>query len=285
MTEAQWKLVMDQRGVTITNDRFEFRTTGSSQETVGDALDDAALEAALDGAESSQMEAIISELQTMTRRTYGQFCGLSRALEVIGERWSMLIIRDLLVSSLTLNELQKGLPRIPTDLLCTRLKELEHTGIVDKVVLTEPQGSVVYELTDYGRELDRITLQLAAWGARMLGEPRPEDIVTPASVIMAMRSTFQASQAKGLKADYEIHLGELVFHCRIDEGEMVAGEGTLPAPDFVMDPGPYLRPLMAGEVDPHQLISNKAFPFTGNPELLVRFAKVFHIPQSATDHD
>src|SRR5262249_58408763 len=137
---AQWKLVMDQQGVTITNDRFELRTTGSQSDFDGDlALDDAALEAALAGAESSQMEAIISELQTMTRRTYGQFCGLSRALEVVGERWSLLIIRDLLVSSRTLTELQRGLPRIPTDLLCTRLKELEHAGIVGRRVVAEPE--------------------------------------------------------------------------------------------------------------------------------------------------
>jgi DNA-binding HxlR family transcriptional regulator len=140
MTEAQWKLVMDQQGVTIASDRFEFRTgTGGSRPAGEDmAMDDAALEAALESAESSQMEAIISELQTMTRRTYGQFCGLSRALEVVGERWSMLIIRDLLVSSRSLTELQRGLPRIPTDLLCTRLKELEHTGIVGRRVLSDP---------------------------------------------------------------------------------------------------------------------------------------------------
>jgi DNA-binding HxlR family transcriptional regulator len=290
MTEAQWKLVMDQRGVTITNDRFEFRTTGATQaQPVGDdlAMDDAALEAALEGAESSQMEAIISELQTMTRRTYGQFCGLSRALEVVGERWSMLIIRDLLVGPRSLNDLQRGLPRIPTDLLCTRLKELEHTGIVSRRVLTDPdsQGKVVYELTDYGRELDEITLALGLWGARMLGDPRPEDIVTAASLIMAMRATFQPEAAKGIKADYEIHFRDIVFHCRINDGKITAGEGTLPAPDLVMEPGRMLKPLMAGELDPYEVIHHRSFPFTGDPDLLVQFAKVFHIPQNATDHD
>src|SRR5690349_16667318 len=147
MTEAQWKLVRDQQGVTIASDRFEFRTVPSGEHPAGEdmAMDDAALVAALEQAESSQMEAIISELQTMTRRTYGQFCGLSRALEVVGERWSMLIIRDLLVSARTLTELQRGLPRIPTDLLCTRLKELEHTGILNRKVVSDPElgGSVV----------------------------------------------------------------------------------------------------------------------------------------------
>lgn len=249
-------------------------------------MDDAALEAALEGAESSQMEAIISELQTMTRRTYGQFCGVSRALEVIGERWAMLIIRDLLVSPRSLTVLQRGLPRIPTDLLCTRLKELEHTGIISRRVVAdpEPSGSVVYELTDYGRELDEITLKLGLWGARMLGEPRQEDIVTTASLIMAMRATFQPHAARGFKADYEIHSGDIVFHARINNGEIIAGEGTLPAPDLVMEPGLLLRPLMTGELDPNEVIKNKSFPFTGDPSLLARFAKVFHIPQSSTDH-
>jgi DNA-binding HxlR family transcriptional regulator len=282
MTETQWKLVMDQQGVTITNDRFEFRTVGS-QPAAGDdvAMDDAALEAALEGAESSQMEAIISELQTMTRRTYGQFCGLSRALEVVGERWSMLIIRDLLVSPRSLNDLQRGLPRIPTDLLCTRLKELEHTGIIDRTVVSD---AVLYELTDYGRELDGITLQLGLWGARMLDEPRPEDIVTPASLIMAMRATFQPEAARGLTAGYEIHLKDIVFHCRIVDGTLIAGEGTLPAPDLVMEPGRMLKPLLSGDLDAREAARTRAFPFTGDPALLVRFAKVFHIPQNASDH-
>jgi DNA-binding HxlR family transcriptional regulator len=287
MTEAQWKLVMDQQGVTITNDRFEFRTTGA-QPAAGDdiAMDDAALEAVLDGAESNQMEAMISELQTMTRRTYGQFCGLARALEVLGERWAMLIIRDLLVSPRTLIELQRGLPRIPTDLLCTRLKELEHTGVVDRKVLTdrEPGGAVVYELTDYGRELEHITLELGLWGARMLDTPRQEDIVTPASLIMAMRATFQPEAARGFKVDYEIHLGTIVLHCRIDDGQIVVGEGTLPAPDLVMEPGQMLKPMLTGELDPIEVINNRRFPFTGDPALLMQFVKVFHIPQSATDH-
>jgi DNA-binding HxlR family transcriptional regulator len=287
MTDAQWKLVMDQQGVTITNDRFEFRTGGSQPPASEDAdLDDVALEAALNGAESNQMEAIISELQTMTRRNYGQYCGLSRALEVIGERWSMLIIRDLLVNPRSLTDLQRGLPRIPTDLLCTRLKELEHTGIVDRKVLSDPEpgGAVVYELTEYGRELDDIALRLGLWGARMLGEPRPEDIVTVASLIMAMRATFQPEAARGLKADYEIHLGEIVWHCRINDGQIIAGEGTLHAPDMVMEPGRMLKPLMSGELDPNEVINNRSFPFTGDPSLLVQFAKIFHIPQSSSDH-
>lgn len=280
MTEAQWKLVMDQQGVTIASDRFEFRTSSARPMGEDMALDDAALEAALEQAESSQMEAIISELQTMTRRTYGQFCGLSRALEVVGERWSMLIIRDLLVSARSLTELQRGLPRIPTDLLCTRLRELEHTGIVTRRVLPEPEpsGSVVYELTNYGRELDDIALRLGLWGARMLGDPRPEDVVTAASLIMAMRSTFRPQASYGFTASYEIHVGELVINCRVNDGTIEAGEGTLPAPDMVMEPGRWLRLLMTGEVSANDVIKNRSFPYTGNPALLVQFARFFHIP-------
>jgi DNA-binding HxlR family transcriptional regulator len=287
VTEAQWKLVMDQQGMTIASDRFEFRTGAGVPRPAGDglAMDDAALAAALESAESSQMEAIISELQTMTRRTYGQFCGLSRALEVIGERWSMLIIRDLLVSPRTLTTLQRGLPRIPTDLLCTRLKELEHTGIVARRVVAEPEpaGSVLYELTDYGRELDDIALPLGLWGARMLGDPRPEDIVTAASLIMAMRSTFQPAASLGFKADYEIHVGEIVINAQINDGTIIAGEGTLPAPDMVMEPGRLLKSLMTGEVSPQEVINHKSFPYTGHSALLTRFAQLFHIPGASQE--
>lgn len=277
MTAAQWKLVMDQQGVTITNDRFQFTTlAGEPVAAKLVPMDDAAMEAALVQAESAQMEAMVADLQAMTRRTYGQYCGLTRAVEVLGERWVMLIIRDLLVSPKSVQELHTGLPRLAEETLVSRLGELERTGIVQR---TEGSDPVVYELTSYGADVDDAILKLGLWGARMLDDPRPEDIVTPDSVVMALRSMFVPEKAKGLHASYELRVDdEITVHARINDGTITAGRGPLPGADLVLEPGDMLMPILTGEVDAADVVKNKSFYYTGDPSLLIKFGEIFHIP-------
>ncbi|MDP9847471.1 winged helix-turn-helix transcriptional regulator [Streptosporangium lutulentum] len=213
----------------------------------------------------------------MAGRTYGQFCGLSRALEIVGERWALLIVRDLLVGPRRFTDLRRGLPKIPTNILSSRLKELEHTGIVRRRVLPRPAASVVYELTEYGRELDDIVLRLGRWGARALGEPGPEDIVTPDSLIMALRSTFGAEAARGTRVGYELHVGEVVVHARVDDGVLDIGEGPLAGADLVLETGAEIRCLMTGELDPGEAVESGTVRVTGDPALLNRFTEIFRI--------
>jgi len=163
MTHARWKLVVDGESVTIASDRFRLTTSGSPSALTDLSTDDPST----DPADSGQIEAIIAELQTMTRRTYGQYCGLSRALEIIGERWSLLIIRDLLVGPRSVAELQRGLPRIAADILGTRLGELERTGVVQRGGSSRPDGAPAYELTGWGKELEDIVYRLGRWGTRL----------------------------------------------------------------------------------------------------------------------
>src|ERR1700736_888902 len=127
----------------------------------------------------------------MRTRAYGQFCGLARALEIVGERWAMLIVRDLLVSPKRFTDLHRGFPRIPTNVLASRLKELETAGVVRRRLLPRPAGSIIYELTEYGAELEDTVVHLGRWGAKSLGDPRCEEIITADSLVMAMRSTFR----------------------------------------------------------------------------------------------
>jgi DNA-binding HxlR family transcriptional regulator len=269
MTEARWKLVVDGQSVTIASDRFQFTTNGAQS-----ALDDLEVD---DAAESSQIEAIVSELQTMTRRTYGQFCGLSRALEIIGERWALLIIRDLLVGPKKVADLQRGLPRMAIDILGTRLNEMERTGVVRRSVSPDETGAAVYELTEWGKELEDIVYRLSRWGTRLLEDPRPEDIVTPDSMVMALRSTFRPEAARGLTANYELRLGEIVIHARIEDGVLSAAEGAIPDADLVIEPGMVLRSLMAGEIEPAEAIENGSVQLSGDPGLLTRFVDAFRI--------
>ena len=213
----------------------------------------------------------------MAKRAYGQFCGLVRALELVGERWTLIIVRDLLVGPQRFSDLRRGLPRIPTNILSARLKELEQAAIVHRRILPRPSGSVVYELTEYGNELEEIVLRLGRWGARLLTKPGPEEIVTANSMIMAMRSTFRPKEARGLDVSYELRLGEVVIHMSIKNGRLTAAEGALPDADLVIKTGPGVKVLMTGEVSPAEAIANRSVRLSGDSRLLSRFVDTFHI--------
>lgn len=213
----------------------------------------------------------------MSARVYGQYCGFARALEIIGERWALLIVRDLLVGPKRFTDLHRGLPGIPTNVLTARLKELEETGVVERRVLPRPERSVVYALTAFGAELEDVVIRLGLWGAKTLGEPRPDEIVTPDSLIMALRSTFRAEAARKLRASYELRMGPIVIHVRIRAGKLQVAEGPLPSADVVIETGPAIKALMTGEVTPAQAIRTKSVRLIGDRRLLDRFVEVFRI--------
>ena len=113
----------------------------------------------------------------VTARSYRQHCGIARALDLVGERWALLVIRELVLGPRRFTDLREGLPGIATNVLSQRLRELARDGIVARRKLPAPAASNVYELTEYGRELVPITLALGRWGARSMG-PRQEGQTT-----------------------------------------------------------------------------------------------------------
>jgi DNA-binding HxlR family transcriptional regulator len=213
----------------------------------------------------------------MKKRAYGQFCGLVRALEIVGERWALLIVRDLLVGPRRFTDLRQGLPKIPTNILSARLKELEEAGIVQRRVLPRPSGAVVYELTEYGGELEDVVLRLGRWGAKSMTEPGPDDIVTVDSMIMALRSTFRPEAAGDGDVGYELRLGPITIHARVSDGRLEVAEGELPGADLVIETGPAIKALMAGEITADEAIAAGSVRLTGDPALLARFADTFRI--------
>ena len=141
--------------------------------------------------------------------------------------------------------------------------------------LPRPPGGTAYELTAFGRDLEEIVLALGRWGARTLAEPRPDEIVTLLSLIMAMRSTFDRAAAAGVHAGFELRLGPVVIHLRVDDGALDAGEGSLPAADLVIETGPAIKALMAREMTPADAIAAGAVVLTGDSALLERFVAMF----------
>jgi DNA-binding HxlR family transcriptional regulator len=210
-------------------------------------------------------------------RGYGQYCGLARAAELLGERWTLLIVRDLLVGEKRFTDLLRSLPGVPTNVLTERLKELEGAGVARPRVRERPARGIAYELTPYGRELEDVLIPLGRWGAKMLGDPREGETVSPESLVMALRSTFQHAAARGLHVGFELRFGEIVFHARIDDGTIVADVGPLPDADLVIEAGPVMKALMAREITPAAAIANGSVKLTGDPALLDTFAGVFRI--------
>ena len=113
------------------------------------------------------------------KKRYDQYCPVAHALDLIGERWALLVVRELMHGPKRYTDLTEHLPGIGTNILASRLRDLEACGIVAKRTLPPPAASRVYELTDYGRELRSVMRELALWGARSLGPPTDEDELFP----------------------------------------------------------------------------------------------------------
>jgi DNA-binding HxlR family transcriptional regulator len=248
---------MDRDVVTISGDEFQLTTNGS---------------------DPSRLDSVVSELQSMARTTYGQYCGLSRASEMIGERWGLLILRDLLVDPKSAAELHNGLPRIPSRLLAMRLKELDYSGVIRPAESTDSNGGQRYELTAYGRVLKDVLLALGRWGAATLAMPRPEDVVTEDSMMVALQATFQEDVALDDQLSFELRVADVVIHGEVDRGRLVVGRGPLPGADVVINPGPLFRDLLTRELSAAAALASDQTSITGDAAVFERFVDLFALP-------
>lgn len=197
----------------------------------------------------------------------------------------MLIVRDLLVGPRRYTDLKLGLPRIPTNILSTRLKELQEGGVVRRVPLHN--CGLVYELTDYGRALEPIILALGRWGFQTMGDPDEGDVVTPDSLTMALRTAFQADAAAD--AEYELHVEDVALRASVRAGSLSVAQLAPSAPpvggrlpegeaDVVIVAGPGIRRLIAGELTPAEAVEQDVLAVVrGDVSWLDSFARSFHI--------
>jgi DNA-binding HxlR family transcriptional regulator len=213
----------------------------------------------------------------MSKRTYGQYCGFARALELVGERWALMVVRDLLAGGpKRFSDLLRGLPGIPTNILTARLKEMEAADIVRRRLLSRPNG-VVYELTETGAALEVAVNELGRWGARFMGKPRPNEIVTVESLMTALRSTFQPNVARGVTVAYELRMGEIALHARIARGRILIMPGPLPEADLSIATGPAFRDLLARDLSTREALARGLVQIRGNRKLFDQFVELFKI--------
>jgi DNA-binding HxlR family transcriptional regulator len=164
-------------------------------------------------------------------------CGIAHASDLLGQRWGLLVVRELLLGPKRFTDLRAGIPDISPNVLGQRLRELVESGIVRHRKLAPPAVAQVYELTDWGRQLEPAVLALGRWATASPSFPRGAEI-GPDSLVLALKSGFMAATADRLDATYEIRLGEIPFRLRVVEGELDAAQGEAEAPDAVIRSDP-----------------------------------------------
>lgn len=167
----------------------------------------------------------------MPKRQYGQFCGLARTLDLVGERWSLLIVRELLTGPKRFGDLLQSLVGIGPNLLSGRLKELEELGVVEKGVLPPPARTQVYQLTEVGRGLEPVIVSMVRWGLRFMGPWDGEERFQPEWLAIAMKAAFRPHVFPEVNETYEFRIDDVVVHLRVRDGTIETGYG--PAPDTV----------------------------------------------------
>lgn len=213
-------------------------------------------------------------------RTYDQYCALARALDVIGERWTLLLVRELLLGPKRYKDLSAGLPGIGTNLLAARLRRLEQLGLVQRRALPPPAGSTVYELTALGRGLEPAVMELGRWGAHFLGEPRERDAIQPGWFFVSIRATFRPERAAELDEAYEFRIAGEVFHVLINGGRLTSGQGAATDPDVVVstDLETFIA-LLAHALAPAEALANGVVEIDGDASALSRFIDIFAWPK------
>ena len=182
-----------------------------------------------------------------SKRTYGDRCGVARALDLVGERWALLVVRELILGPKRFTDLRAGLPNMGPDVLAQRLRDLETTGVLRRTKLPPPAGTQVYALTDWGLELEPVVLALGAWGSRA-PFPSAEARLGVESAILALKTLFDPAAAGSLDEEVEIRLAGEPFHARVAGGEFTVARGPSAAPVAVIDtdPGTLARVLWHG---------------------------------------
>jgi DNA-binding HxlR family transcriptional regulator len=207
-------------------------------------------------------------------KRYAQYCPVAHALELVGERWALLVVRELLHGPKRYTDLADALPGIGTNILAGRLRDLEAAGVIQKRRLPPPAAANVYELTPYGEELREPLYALGRWGARSLGPPQPDDALAPGWLVNAVRATCTS----GCLPDkvFELRVADDTVTARFDDGELVVEAGSSGDADTVITTdAATLFSIAAGQISTSDAIKAKELEVTGNRKDAERFLSFF----------
>lgn len=214
-----------------------------------------------------------------TTRSYAQLCGIATALDVIGDRWTALVVRDLLLGPLRFGDLAEGLPGIGTNTLTARLKHLEASGVVHRALLPLPDRGTVYELTTYGRELEPILLALGRWGTKSMGHLAPDVASRSRWLVAAMLAFHDGSQQIARPTTWELRLTDGAFTVRAEGRNLTVNAGPPEHADLVITTeDEALHRLLTRLLTPADAVSSGDVTLEGDASALLRLVGLFAFP-------
>jgi len=213
-----------------------------------------------------------------TTRTYDDGCAAAHALDLVGERWALLVVRELLLGPKRFTDLKSGLPHASPNVLAQRLRDLEAAGVVRRGKLPPPAASKIYELTEWGRDLEPVIIALGRWGVRSPTKP-PDAELGVDSLILSFRTMFDPDRAEGLDASYELRLGEDRFRAEVAEGRLEIERGNAEQPDATVeaDAGT-LAGLVYDDLELDDALSSGDLRIRGDRAVVERFLALFPLP-------
>lgn len=212
-------------------------------------------------------------------RSYHQFCPAARALDVVGERWTLLVVRELLFGPKRYTDLQEGLPGIGPNVLAERLRTLEAAAVIAKRRLPPPAASTVYELTELGEALRPVLYDLFDWGMRLTGTPRRDDAIKASYWLPAIE---QYARPEGLGADvddrYEFRIGDEMVTVRVSAGRCEAHVGFADDSDVIVETDHRtFADLGAGRVSTERAIRDGRLRVEGDQAAVERCSILFEL--------
>ncbi len=212
----------------------------------------------------------------MPEHRYQQYCGLARALDVAGDRWSLLIVRELMPGPRRFSDLIDGLPGISRSLLTERLRDLERDGVLARQELDPPAARQVYELTDDGRDLAEAMVPLIAWGGRRLGERNPSESFRARWAALAMATFADREAARGVSETYQYLVGRSAFHFTVDDGSIRLDDGRAQDPAVVLTTDEETwADIVSGKITASSAAATGALTVAGDPQAAKRLRKLF----------
>lgn len=211
----------------------------------------------------------------MSSQRYSQYCALARALDVAGNRWTLLIIRELVPGPRRFTDLMQGLPGISRALLTERLRGLEQDGVIARHELPPPAARRVYELTDDGRELAAAMGPLIGWGAKRIGDRQRGETFQPRWVAVAMAGLADRDATTGVTETYQYVIGDSSFHFTIEDGSLELHDGRADEPAVVVETDERTwQAIASGKLKASAALGAGSLRMSGDPEASKRLGRI-----------
>jgi DNA-binding HxlR family transcriptional regulator len=225
-----------------------------------------------------KLKKLTEKSDSRSKRHYEDACATAHALDLVGERWALLVMRELMLGPKRFSDLRESLPGISANVLTQRLEGLEAAGVLVRRKLPPPAAVQVYELTEWGYESEPIFQALGRWAARSPAHD-PSLPFSTASLVLSLRTMFNAERAKDMDARIGFHLGEETFLARLADGRLEIARGPLDGADLILTGAP---PVLAGAIyggQPLEALEQAGvLQVEGDRTLAQKFVRLFPLP-------